>query len=213
MHRAPISQTLRQLLAAETSGVPVTLGDAVLRIGDQGFGLLLVLLALPSALPIPAAGYSTVFGIMLAVIALQMIFGRRAIWMPAWARKRVLSGGFVEKMLSASAGIFSRIEYLVRPRMRWVGSKAAVPLMGVLVLIMACLMILPIPLTNTFPAFVIFLIGVGLTEEDGLFCLGACALGLVSVALYGGVIYFVLTHGVESIDKLKEIIKGTLGLG
>lgn len=37
-------------------------------------------------------------------------------------------------------------------------------------------MILPIPLTNTPPAFGIFLLGMGMIEEDGIFgFLGACA--------------------------------------
>lgn len=75
---------------------------------------------------------------------------------------------------------------------------------------MACLMILPIPLTNTFPAFVIFLTGIGLTEEDGFFSLGAALLGVLAVGLYAVVIYFFIHFGLEGIEMIKEAIKATL---
>ncbi len=213
MSKDSLSTTLRDLIARDESGAGVSFANVFQRIGDRGFGLLLMILSLPSALPIPAAGYSTPFGILLAILALQMIFGRKTPWLPVWAGKHKLSGGFVEKMIGMSAKFFRYLEIFIRPRMRWVGSRVGLPIMGVLVLIMACLMILPIPLTNTFPAFVIFLIGVGLTEEDGLFCLGASALAAVSVALYGYVIYLFVTFGVAGVERLKDLIKSSLGMG
>ena len=213
MSKDSLSTTLRELIARDESGADVSIANVFQRIGDRGFGLLLVILSLPSALPIPAAGYSTPFGILLAILGLQMVFGRKTPWLPEWAGKHKLSGGFVEKMIGLSAKFFRYLEVFIRPRMRWVGSRAGLPFMGVLVLIMACLMILPIPLTNTFPAFVIFLIGVGLTEEDGLFCLCASALAVVSVALYGYVIYLFVTFGVEGVERLKDLIKSSLGMG
>jgi hypothetical protein len=52
-----------------------------------------------------------------------------------------------------------------------------------------------------------------LTEEDGLFCLCASALAVVSVALYGYVIYLFVTFGVEGVERLKNLIKSALGMG
>ena len=51
-------------------------------VGEKGFGMLLVVLSLPSALPVPAPGYSTPFGLVMALIALQMVCGRRTVWLP-----------------------------------------------------------------------------------------------------------------------------------
>jgi len=211
MSRESLSETIRQLISRDATGADVTLRDVFTRVGDRGFGLLLVILSLPSALPLPAAGYSTPFGILLAILALQMMLCRKSPWLPEWAGRRKFSGGFVEKMLSLSAVFFQKIEIFIRPRMSWMNSRAALPVMGGLVLIMAGLMILPIPLTNTFPAFVIFLIGVGLTEGDGLFCLGACVLGALSVVLYGLIIYLVINFGIEGVELLKDGIKKFLG--
>jgi len=62
-----------------------------------------------------------------------------------------------------------------------------------LIMLMALLMCLPIPTTNTFPAIVIFLVGVSLAEEDGLFGLGAALAGLLAVAIYAIPLYLLVT--------------------
>lgn len=206
-----LSQTLTALLAREHTQEGLTLGEVVQRIGDRGFGLLLLVLSLPSALPIPAPGYSTPFGILIALLALQMLCGRTTPWMPARAAGLQLKGKFLDAMLGFAGKFFAKVEFLIRPRWRWVGSRAGRAFMGGLVLIMAALMILPIPLTNTFPAFVIFVIGIGLTEDDGLAALLACILGVLAVLLYAGVIYIFIRFGLEGIDLLKDRIKEFLG--
>lgn len=203
----PLSATLSSLLARESEQGEITLGEIVQRIGDRGFGLLLLVLSLPSALPLPAPGYSTPFGILIAILALQMISGRRAPWLPAKAASMRLHGKFADQMLAFAGKFFGKVEFLIRPRLRWVGSRGGMAFLGILVLIMACLMILPIPLTNTFPAFVIFVIGVGLTEEDGLACLGAACLGVMSVFLYSFVLYFFFAFGLEGIERIKDWIR------
>ena len=211
-HRENLSTALAGLLAREHSAAGLTLGEVFQRIGDRGFGLLLIVLSLPSALPIPAAGYSTPFGIIIAVLALQMLAGRTSPWIPERAARTKLHGKFIDVMLGFFTKFFSKVEFLIRPRLTWVGSRPGRAFLGLLVLIMAGLMILPIPLTNTFPAFVIFLTGIGLTEEDGLFSIFAGVLGVLSTVLYGMVIYWFVRFGLEGIEMLKESIKSAAGL-
>jgi hypothetical protein len=50
-----LSADFRRLLAVK-GGSDMTLGDIVSAVGDRGFGILFVLLSLPSALPVPAPG-------------------------------------------------------------------------------------------------------------------------------------------------------------
>ena len=54
---------------------------------------------------------------------------------------------------------------------------------------------------------VIFIIGVGLAEEDGLIVLGAFLIGCFTLLLYTGIIYLVLTQGAEAIDPIKRFFK------
>jgi hypothetical protein len=203
-----LSDELQALLATE--GDSLTVGQLNKRVGDRGFGLLLLVLSLPSALPVPAAGYSIPFGLLLVVLALQMLVGKRQPVFPHRLERVTLSRGMAERLLKGAAWIFKRLEWVIRPRMRWVGRRAGLTLMGILVFVMAILMMIPIPMTNTFPAFVIFLIGIGLTEEDGLFAVGACIVGALAVLLYGALVWAIIVYGPEVVDTIKESIKGFL---
>ena len=200
--RESLSHCLNRLLSSLDDANGITLNNVFSQVGDKGFGVLLVVLAIPSALPVPAAGYSTPFGILIAILSLQMIFGRSTPWLPGRAKKIKLKRELFRKIVNAANLFFSRFEHLIKPRLRWIGSRLGLPLLGLLVLIMACLMILPIPLTNTAPAMVIFVVGVGLSEDDGIFAGVACVLGLLAVLLYVYVIYLLITVGAEGMEKV-----------
>ncbi len=204
-----LSTSLNTLLL-EANGNSLPFKNIVNGVGDKAFGLLLVVLSLPSALPVPAPGYSTPFGIVLAILSVQMILMRATPALPGFAMKRELSFGAATKLFGAANAFLHRIEHFIHPRMKWIGTPAGRCALGWLTLVMSCLMILPIPLTNTFPAMIIFLIGVGLTEDDGLFALIGFCLGILAVAFYTYVVYLLLTLGVDGVIQLKDWIKGLL---
>ena len=207
-HRS-LSQNLTDILSRGDG--PVTLGAVFEGVGEKGFGVLLAILSLPSALPVPAPGYSTPFGMLLAVLSIQMILLKERPILPKFATNMSLKRATAEKILSAANAFLKRIEKLIHPRMRWIGKPAGRSALGWLTLLMSLLMILPIPLTNTAPAMVIFLIGVGLTEDDGIFALLSFGLGLLATAFYAVMVFLIATLGMEGIDQLKEWIKGATG--
>ena len=198
---------LKQPEAATDSNPGPSIGELCQAVGEKGFGLLLVILSLPSALPLPAPGYSTPFGIALTLIAFQILAGRRSLWLPEKLNNLRIQPKLANKMVHAASRILRTVERWIQPRQRWIRSRTGQAAMATLILFMSALMILPIPLTNTLPAMVIFLIGVGLSEEDGLLAILAFAIGLVTVALYLGIIYLLITQGPEAIDALKDWIK------
>lgn len=209
MEHRKLSDELELLL--KTDGEALTVETLVARVGDRGFGLLLLVLSLPSALPVPAAGYSVPFGLLLLVLAVQMLIGKVRPVFPRRLEKVRISSSFAEKLLGGAAWIFKRLEWIIRPRMKWVGNRPGRVLMGLLVLAMAVLMMIPIPMTNTFPAFVVFLIGIGLTEDDGLFAIGACLVGALAVALYVALVWAMIVYGPEVVTTIKDAIKSALG--
>lgn len=163
--------------------------DARDAFGEKGFGLLLAVLALPSALPLPAAGYSVPFGVLLIALGLQLMSGRARPWLPQRCLKWRLPARRLPPLLAGARRVARWVERFIRPRMAWVLRGPARWWMGGLVVFMGLLMCIPIPTTNTAPAMVIFLIGIALTEEDGLFGLLAIAGGTLAAALYAGVLY------------------------
>lgn len=208
MSEQKLSEELQSLLA--TDGDSLTVAQLTDRVGDRGFGLLLLVLSLPSALPVPAAGYSVPFGLLLLVLAVQMLVGKSHPVFPDRMQKVTLGKRTAERLLKGAAWIFQRLEWIIRPRMRWVGRRAGLSLMGILVMIMAILMMIPIPMTNTFPAFVIFLIGIGLTEEDGVFAILACIVGVAAVMLYAALVWAIIVYGPEVVVSIKDTIRSVI---
>lgn len=203
--RKTLSENLTALV--EGPGETLTVRAVVERVGDKGFGLLLLLLSLPSALPVPAPGYSTPFGILLILLGAQMAASRPRPWLPEKALRKEFSREKASGIFRGASRFLHIIEKLIRPRMRWINLRGGRIFLGVIVMFMSGLMILPIPFTNTFPAFVIFLVGAALSEDDGLVALAAFFLGLLALAFYGYIIFLLATVGMEGVVQLKEWIK------
>lgn len=208
--RNSLSRNLQEILEA-ANGQPITLERIFRGVGDKAFGVLLAILSLPSALPLPAPGYSTPFGILLAILSLQMMTFRETPLLPKFAMRHEFSHERARKFFHAAIGFLRRIEWIIHPRMKWIGKPAGRAALGWLTLIMSCLMILPIPFTNTFPAMIIFLIGVGLTEDDGAFALLSFLFGILAVGFYAFVFYLLFTVGLEGVLQLKNWVKSLLG--
>jgi hypothetical protein len=206
----PLGDALERLLETKDPRGP-SIGEITGAVGEKGFGLVLMVLSLPSALPVPAPGYSTPFGIVIGLIALQMVLGRQTLWIPTGLTKIRVKPAVAKSMLGTASRFLKKIERWIRPRQKWIHSRPGQSGLALVILVMASLMMLPIPLTNTFPAMVIFLVGVGLSEDDGLLALGAFGTGLLAVALYAGIVYIFLTQGPEAIEGIKDWIQSQFG--
>ena len=138
-------------------------------LGSKGFGVILVFLSLPSALPVPAPGYSTPFGIAIALIAFQILIGRNVLKTPKSIEKIEFQPKLLQKMLSFAIACLGKIEPFIKPRLASISIKAIQtstrnqPYTNGYINES-----LPIPLTNTLPAMVICLLGMSLSESDGL---------------------------------------------
>ena len=198
--RRQLSAELHQILT-DLDGQDTTLGTIVDSIGERGFGLLLLVLALPAALPIPAPGYATPFGILMAGLGVQMILGRHHPKLPQAARRRTISYKNFQRTVRGAGLPLKVAEFLIRPRLaRLARARSVHRVVGVIVVIMSCFMALPIPLTNTAPSFVIFLLAASMLEEDGLLLLA----GALAAPVAGGIavlaLYFAWTQGPGALE-------------
>ncbi len=198
-HRT-LSQQLTDLLDS-LDGQDTTLGALVDAIGERGFGLLLAILALPAALPMPAPGYATPFGLLMIGLGIQMIRGRKQPSLPKVARRRVIRYATFKGTLKKAGLPLKVAEVIVRPRLsRLADHRGMVALLGLIIVILAALMSLPIPLTNTLPSFAIFLFGCGLLERDGLLLLAGLLLAPLAAAIALVAIYLAWTYGLEYLE-------------
>lgn len=206
---AKLSVELNRYFFEEERLPQVKLGDILALAGERIFGFLFVVLALPSALPLPAAGYSTPFGIVMLLLALQLIVGARRPWLPQRIYNSSIKLENAQKFVKAGIPWFRRIEAITKPRQSWIcTSLPGRVILGCAIALMAIFMIIPIPGTNTLPAMVIFVIGFGLVEDDGIISIAGLILGALIAVLTTSVIAAFIWGGTSLLDSLKTWLKG-----
>lgn len=174
-------------LRARSGERAVTLREVLYTLGGRGYMLLVLLLALPFITPIPLPGLSTPFGLAIALIALRLSLGQRPL-LSKNLQRRELPAGFIGKLFLVAEKVFRFFEKFLRPRFTYLtDTPLLVQLHAVLMLLaaLALLLPLPIPFTNSFPAWTIMLVAAGLLERDGFFILAAY------VIFAAGVLYFI----------------------
>jgi hypothetical protein len=185
------------------------MGALLDHIQGKGFGLLLLILALPAALPVPAPGYATPFGLLMAFLGFQMLLGKANPWLPKKIRSKRLKFNTVDFAVRNSGKVLRLVEWLVRPRLsKLARNRLFLSLVSVVIILMACFMILPIPLTNTAPSFVIFLLAAGVLEEDGLVLLAGLVLAPIAAFIASMAIYYAVTLGFEAIEPMVKALLG-----
>lgn len=165
----------------------VTIREVILLLGGRSYTLLLLLLALPFITPIPLPGLSTPFGLAIALIALRLSLGQRPL-LPKKLQRKELPPGFFNKVFLFAEKTLRFFERFLRPRLTFLTDSSLVRQLHALLILIAALVLLlplPIPFTNSFPAWAILLAAAGLLERDGVFILAA----YVTFAV--GVLYFI----------------------
>jgi hypothetical protein len=150
---AQLSKDLQRYFFEEPPGDPLTLANVLRLAGERTFGFLFVLLALPSALPVPAAGYALPFGLVLFLLALQWLIGNKSPWLPGWIINRPIALGRLQGFVKHGIPWIRRIEGLTKPQLtRVCSSGSGCALIGCAVALMALFMKVPVPGANTLPA-------------------------------------------------------------
>ncbi len=159
----------------------LTLGQVIDGLGQAGLGLVLLILTLPSLIPLPGP-FGMLFGTLIALVSLQVLFGAHRVWVPAMLRRRPVSPGLVRSFVDKGVPILRRVEGWLKPRryLPLTGRAARVAL-AVPLLVMAIILALPIPLGNVGPCASLIAFALGFIQRDGLAVL--VGLGLSALTL------------------------------
>lgn len=181
--------TTRGLVEELATGDPdeeLSFGQLLDRFSERSFGLFLLLVMLPTFIPIPV-GVGALSGALASLIGLQFLARLEHPWMPKWVanykihRHRIIS--FRDRM----GKWLGRLERLTRPRYTGVFTHwAAHAFTGLLLVVLGVLLCLPIPLTNYPFGLILLAYSFALIERDGALMLIAWALGLVEIAVVAG---------------------------
>ena len=194
-----LSADLRALLR-EAAGRSMTLGELEQILQGRGFGMLLLLLALPFTFPIAIPGLSVPFGLVIMLIGVRLAAGQKP-WLPAFILRREIQYPVLEKIVGLGLKLAVRLEKVVKPRMhflqRWPGM---LNLIGLGIASGGLLLSLPlpplIPFSNTIPALAVLFLTAGMIERDGLLVLlGHCV--NVAAWIYFSVMFAAAGQGIS----------------
>jgi hypothetical protein len=200
--RTRFSALLRRIATGARERVGV--GELLDRFGDKSFGAAMLLLALPNMAPLPP-GVSTLFGLPLMLIAAQLAFGRRVIWLPAMLRRRTIAAPLFTRLVDATRPMLRRAERLLRPRLNFMLRPVATRLTGFACVVLAALIALPIPLANFLSGLAIAAFALGLLRHDGVAILAGwlvAALSMAATALVSGAVWIGLREAAAWAGRL-----------
>src|SRR5256886_7670394 len=186
--RGPSSRVLQEVIRQAPADY-VTVGWLTSTLHRHSFGIIMLCLGLLATTPVG----STVPGLILVVMAAQLIVGRAEPVFPHFIMTRRLSTKQLLWLGGRAIHVLKYFEKAVHPRwpMTFEVAKRAV---GVMVLLLTIVLLLtPVPLSNVAPAMVISLISLAYVEEDGLLLsvalLAAITLiGIASAAIWGTIV-------------------------
>lgn len=95
----------------------ILIGDILDKFENRGFAVILFIIAIPLALPIPAPPpLNFLFGIPLLFLTGQIILGFRKPWLPTWIRSKGFSRDMVDKSANKLGDWLKYINRYVKPR-------------------------------------------------------------------------------------------------
>ncbi len=164
----------------------ITVGDLVAALGHRGQAILLLLLALPNGLLLASIpGLSTIFGVPMCFIAMQMLVNRPSLWLPNRIRDQVIDRTTLNKILEVSNPYLVKIERYIKPRFQYFTYGFFEKIIGLSVLILSVIVTLPIPFGNFLGGWGVIILSLAIIERDGIMAI----MGLTYTVLFSVIFY------------------------
>lgn len=179
----------------------LTMREMVEAFGERGFGAVILMLALMALIPWPPGG-KAVFSVPIILIAAELALQRDKVWLPRWLMKATVSRATYQ---SASQKILPRlrqVERLTRPRIPVLTGEAADVVVGVICILLALMMALPVPFGDALPGLTLAIFGLAIIQRDGVFIIA----GLIGTAVCGVYLALVWTTVVAIIHGIAHWI-------
>jgi hypothetical protein len=187
--KVPLLAVLHSL-AHDAHRERVSVGDLLAAMEGRALGALLFLFAFPNVLPTPP-GTSTILGAPLVFLAAQLAMGMSP-WLPAVIASRSMTRADFASLVRRIGPWLARIDGLLRPRFTLLALPPMEYLVGLVCLLLALVLVLPIPLGNVLPALAISLLALGILESDGLWIIVGLAAAAVAAVVVSGVVFAIV---------------------
>lgn len=164
----------------------VSVHDIREAVGERSFGPFLLIPALIEISPVGGIpGLPTVLAVVIALFAVQILVGRRHLWLPDFIERRSFKGETFAKAMSKMKPVGRWADRVIRPRLEWLAEPPSLQIAAAIGILMAATVpfLEIVPFASTLPMGAVALLGLGLLARDGIVLLLAAAFSLGSAYL------------------------------
>jgi len=165
---------------------PKTIDDLQAQFEGKSFAVAFLLLMSLAALPLPTGGVTHVLEIINLLLAVELIFGRKTIWLPNWAKNKSFGKMMTKNALPKFNKLIAWFEQFSRPRLSGLfGQRWFMSLLGILVFIytLAAFLAPPFSGLDTLGGLGVVTIALSWLFEDIVLFITGIVLGSLGVAI------------------------------
>ncbi len=171
----------------------VSVGMVIEALGPRTFGPILLVAGLVTLAPFPSGvpGVPTITGILVLLVTVQLLLGRKHLWLPELVAQRSLDRDKLIRAFSKIRPVIRFADKLSKPRLQVLDNTAMIHVIATICLLVAIVMPLMeiIPFSANIAGVTFTLFGMALTGHDGL--LTVIGLAFLCLVVGYGLFYFV----------------------
>ncbi len=168
---------------------PKTLGGLIDLFGEGSFAVIFVLLMALPALPLPTGGATHVLEVITMLLAIELIVGRRQVWLPQRWKGLELAGAPRQKFIGMLLRRIRWLERFSRPRGRWLFCyRLSGFVFGVVVFALTLTAFLAPPFSglDTLPSIGVVMLALGVLFTDVALAAAGVVVGALGVVVVVG---------------------------
>ncbi len=165
---------------------PRTLGSLIDTFGERSFAVVFALLMALPALPLPTGGATHVLEVITMLLCLELIAGRREIWLPQRFRRFELNTPARKKVIALLLRRIRWLERYSRPRGQWLfGHRVSGMVFGFVSLALTLVAFLAPPFSglDTLPSIGVVALALGVLLTDIVVAAAGIVVGLLGAVL------------------------------
>lgn len=170
-----IREVLDKIMESSEDCDEVSIGDILEMVGRRSFGPILLVAGIITVAPLVGdiPGVPTIIGIIVFLVAIQLLFNQQNLWLPNALLKRSVKKETLHEAINKLEKPADYIDRLLRPRLTFLTSGAMNYVVAIICLLISLAMPVMefIPFSANFAGAALTAFGLSLIAKDGLLAL------------------------------------------
>lgn len=164
----------------------ISLGDVAETFGSRSYGPFLMVPAIIEQTPVGGIpGVPTAIALIIASFAVQILFGRKHLWLPGFIKRREVKAETLGKTSDKLRGIAKFLDRWFHGRLEKLTQGPFLKAAAVIVILLCCTVppLELLPFASSVPMAAIAMFGLALLVRDGALMIVALVLSMAAVAV------------------------------